>query len=106
MLILITSATTTLAAALKAPAWLTAVLAACTVVFAGLYKVLDSQQSWVAYGIAWKELQVAVNIYRLLPSDQRDAEAQQLLVSKVNDVIDADTARWADRRRNLATAAR
>jgi hypothetical protein len=106
ILILLTSASTTLAAALRAPAWLTAVLAACTVVLAGLYKVLDSQGSWIAFGIAWKELQVAVNFYRLLPPDQRDAEAQRLLVSTVNDVMDADTGRWAERRRRLAASAR
>lgn len=101
-LVLLTSASTTLAAALKASAWLTAVLAACTVVLTGLYKVLDSQESWVAFGIAWAELQVAVNDYRLLPSDQRDADAGRRLVSKVNDVIGADTGRWASRRRSLA----
>jgi hypothetical protein len=65
VLILVTSVSTTVAAALKASAWLTAVLAGCTVILAGLYKVLDSQENWVAFGIAWSELQVAVNKYRL-----------------------------------------
>ena len=102
LLILITSASTTVAAALKASAWVTAFLAASIVVLAGLYKVLDSHDSWVAFGIAWAELQVAVNDYRLLPADQRDEHAQRHLVSKVNEVINADTGRWASRRQSLA----
>jgi hypothetical protein len=102
ILILIISASTTVAAALKASAWLTAVLAACTVVLAGLYKVLDSQENWVAFGIAWAELEVALNDYRLLPSDRRGEDAQRQLVSKVNEVLSADTGRWASRRRSLA----
>jgi uncharacterized protein DUF4231 len=102
ILILITGASTTVAAALKAPAWLTAVLAACTVVLTGLYKVLDSQENWVAFGIAWSELQTAVNDYRLLPADHRGEDAQKSLVSIVNEVMSADTGRWAARRRTLA----
>ena len=101
-LILLTSAATTLAAALKASAGVTAVLAASTVVLAGVYKVLDSQDSWVAFGSAWAELQVAINEYRLLPADRRGGDAQRQLVSKVNEVISADTGRWAARRRSLA----
>lgn len=104
ILLLIVSATTTVAAALKASAWLTAVLAAGTVVLAGLYKVLDSQENWVAFSIAWSELQTAVNDYRLLPVDRRGEDAQRLLVNKVNEVMSADTGRWAARRRSLAEA--
>jgi hypothetical protein len=80
----------------------TAVLAAGTVVLAGLYKVLDSQESWVTFDIAWSELQTAVNDYRLLAAERRDDDAQRLLVNKVNEVISANTGRWATRRRSLA----
>src|SRR5512146_1538206 len=66
ILLLVMTATTTVAAALKASAWITAVLAASTVVLAGLSKVLDSHDSWVGFGSAWAELQVAVNDYRLM----------------------------------------
>jgi hypothetical protein len=102
VLILVVSASTTITAALKASAWLTAVLAAATVVLAGLYKVLDSQENWVTFGIAWSELQTAVNDYRLLPADRRGEDAQRLLVDKVNEVINADTGRWAARRHSPA----
>jgi Protein of unknown function (DUF4231) len=102
ILLLLMTAATTVAAALKASAWLTAILAASTVVLAGLNKVLDSHDSWVAFGSAWAELQVEVNDYRLLAAGERDAEARRRLVGKVNEVIKADTGRWAMRRRSLA----
>jgi Protein of unknown function (DUF4231) len=102
VLLLLMTAATTVAAALKASAWLTAILAASTVVLAGLNKVLDSHDSWVAFGSAWAELQVEVNDYRLLAAGERDAEARRRLVGKVNEVIRADTGRWAMRRRSLA----
>lgn len=101
LLILLTTATTTVAAALKASAWLTATLAASTVVLTGLHKILDQHESWVAFGSAWAELQVAVNNSRLLSADQRDEEARRNLVGKVNEVIGADTRQWASRRRSL-----
>lgn len=102
ILLLVMTATTTVAAALKASAWITAVLAASTVVLAGLSKVLDSHDSWVGFGSAWAELQVAVNDYRLMTEAERDAGARRRLVDKVNEVIKADTGRWATRRRSLA----
>jgi uncharacterized protein DUF4231 len=102
LLILLTSASATLAAALKANAWVTALLAAATVVLAGIYKVFDSHDSWVGFGTAWAELQIAVNNYRLLPPGRRDEEAQRQLVGKVNEVISAETGRWASRRRSLS----
>jgi hypothetical protein len=101
-LILLVTALTTVAAALKASAWLTASLAASAVVLTGLHKVLDSHDRWVAFGSAWAVLQVAVNDYRLMPEDQRDAEAQRRLLAKVNEVITADTGAWATRRHSMA----
>jgi len=102
LLILLTTATTTVAAALKATAWITATLAASTVVLTGLHKILDQHESWVAFGSAWTELQIAVNGYRILPAGQRDEEARMRLVQRVNEVIREDTTHWASRRRRLA----
>ena len=102
ILILLTTATTTVTAALKVSATATAILAASTVVLAGLYKVLDSHENWLAFGSAWAELQIAVNDYRLLPTDRRDDEAQRQLIGKVNDVTSAETGRWVSRRNSLA----
>ena len=101
LLILLATATTTVAAALKATAWVTATLAASTVVFTGMNKIVDTHDRYVASISAWAELQVAVNDYRLLPADRRDEEARKDLVAKVNEVMKTDTERWASRRRNL-----
>jgi Protein of unknown function (DUF4231) len=102
ILILLTTATTTVTAALKVSGTATAILAASTVVLAGLYKVLDSHENWLAFGSAWAELQIAVNDYRLLPADQRDEDAQRQLLGKVNAVTSAETGRWVSRRHSLA----
>jgi hypothetical protein len=103
MLILLTTATTTVTAALKVSTAATAILAASTVVLAGLYKVLDSHENWLAFGSAWADLQAAVNDYRMLPSDQRGEDAQKRLVARVNEVTSADTGRWVARRQSLAS---
>lgn len=103
ILILLTTATTTVTAALKVSAAATAILAASTVVLAGLYKVLDSHENWLAFGSAWADLQAAVNDYRMLPSDKRGEDAQKRLVASVNEVSGAETGRWVTRRQSLAS---
>jgi hypothetical protein len=103
ILILLSTAATTVTAALKVSATATASLAASTVVLAGLYKVLDSHENWLAFGSAWADLQAAVNDYRMLPSDQRNEDAQKRLVARVNEVTSADTGRWVTRRQSLAS---
>jgi len=103
ILILLTTATTTVTAALKVSATATAILAASTVVLAGLYKVLDSHENWMAFGSAWADLHAAVNNYRMLPSDQRDEIAQKGLVTRVNDIAGAESGRWVARRQSLAS---
>ncbi len=102
ILILLTTASTTVTAALKVSATATAILAASTIVLAGLYKVLDSHENWLAFGSAWAELQVAIYDYRLLPADKRDEEAQKRLVGTVNDINSAESGRWVSRRQSLA----
>jgi hypothetical protein len=102
ILILLTTATTTVMAALDVSATATASAAASTVVLAGLYKVLDTHENWLAYGTAWADLQVAVHEYRLLPADQRDEDARKALVRRVDEVNSAETGRWIARRRSVA----
>ena len=101
LLVLLATATTTVVAALKAAAWVTATLAASTVVFTGMNRVVDTHDRYVSSISAWAELQEAVNDYRLLPEARRDDEARKGLVAKVNAVMKADTDRWASRRRNI-----
>ena len=102
ILILLTTASTTVMAALKVSATATAALAASTVVLAGLYKVLDAHENWLVYGSAWADLQVVIHEYRLLPADQRDDDARKALVSRVDEVNSAEAGRWVARRRSLA----
>jgi uncharacterized protein DUF4231 len=102
ILILLTTASTTVMAALRVGATATASVAASTVVLAGLYKVLDTHENWLAYGSAWADLQVAIHEYRLLPADQRDEDARKALIHRVDEVNSAETGRWVARRRSLA----
>jgi hypothetical protein len=102
VLILLTTATTTVTAALKVSTSATTILAASTVVLAGLYKVLDSHENWLAFASAWAELQAIVNDYRMLPADERDEDAQRKLIGRVNDINTAETGRWVSRRHSFA----
>lgn len=100
-LILLATATTTVVAALKAAAWVTATLAASTVVLTGMNRIVDTHDRYVASIGAWAELKEAVNYYRLLPEERRDEDARKRLVAKVNGVMKSDTERWASRRRSV-----
>ena len=102
ILILLTTATTTVTAALKVSAAATAILAASTVVLAGLYKVLDSHENWLAFASTWAALQAITSDYRMLSADERDENAQRQLIGKVNDITTAETGRWVSRRHSLA----
>src|SRR5215475_14027051 len=102
ILILLTTATTTVTAALKVSASATAILAASTVVLAGLYKVLGSHENWLAFGSAWADLHALINDYRMLPAAERDEEAQRTLIGRVNDINTAETGRWVAHRHSLA----
>jgi uncharacterized protein DUF4231 len=102
ILILFTTAATTVMAALKVSATATASTAASTIVLAGLYKLLDAHENWLAYGSAWADLQVAIHEYRLVPAHQRDDDARRALIRRVDEVNSAETGRWIARRRSLA----
>jgi len=102
ILILLTTASTTVMAALKVSATATASTAASTVVLAGLYKLLDAHENWLAYGSAWADLSVAIHEYRLIPAHERDEDARKALVRRVDDVNSAEAGRWVARRRSLA----
>lgn len=78
---------------------MTATLAASTVVLTGMNRIVDTHDRYVASLGAWAELQEVVNYYRLLPEQRHDEEARKRLVAKVNEVMKADTERWASRRR-------
>jgi hypothetical protein len=100
-LLLIVSAATTVAAALAVTAWITALLAAGSLVLTGFRKSFDWHETWLTFSAARSELRPVINQYRLLPDARRDENAQQLLMSKVDDIINSETKTWTSRRRKL-----
>jgi hypothetical protein len=103
ILLLVLSAATTVAAALSAPAWLTASLAAAALVVTGVRKSADWHENWVSFRARWSELRTFVNQYRLLPDAERDDEAKRQLLVRVDEIVRSDTGDWAARRRTLET---
>ena len=101
LLVLVVGAVTTLAAALTARPWVTASLAAGTLVLTGLRRVWDWHGDWVAFSLAWADLQTAISDYRLVPEDRRDEELRRGLVDRLNRVIGGETGRWAARRQKM-----
>ena len=102
VLLLLVAAATTLAAALQAHPWVTASLAAASLVLVGVRRVFDWHEDWLAFAAAWMELRSAINSYRLLPEDQRDERVRRELVDKVNAVAATEISRWSVRRHHLA----
>lgn len=103
VLLLVLSAATTVAAALSAPAWLTASLAAAALVTTGLRKTFDWHENWVSFRAQWIELRATINQYRLLPDAQRDDDAKRQLLARVDEAISSEAGSWAARRRKLDT---
>lgn len=103
ILLLVLSAATTVVAALSAPAWLTASLAAAALVVTGVRKTADWHESWVSFRARWSELRAMVNQYRLVPEAQRDEDAKRQLLVRVDEIVSSKTGSWAVRRRTLET---
>jgi hypothetical protein len=103
--LLVLSAATTVAAALGAPAWLTASLAAATLVLTGLRKTFDWHENWLSFTANRSELRMLIHHYRLLPEGQRDDEARRSLLERVDETFSSETSRWASRRRKIDTQA-
>lgn len=101
VLLLVMSAATTVAAALSAAAWLTATLAAGSLILTGLRKSFDWHENWVSFTARWSELRSMIHQYRLLPDDRRDGETRRRLLAGVDEIVSSETGRWASRRRKL-----
>lgn len=98
VLVLLALAATTVAAALAAAPWLTALLAAVSLVLAGLRKSFDWRGNWVSSAAQWSRLRSAVHQYRLLPEERRDGEAARALVATVDEISGMETEDWTSRR--------
>jgi hypothetical protein len=101
VLLLIVSASTTVAAALAATAWVTAMLAAAALILAGLRRSFDWHEVWLSCSSTWSALQPVIHQYRLLPETERDNKAQQDLMSEIDRILSSETKSWASRRREI-----
>jgi hypothetical protein len=95
----------TVLAALSAPAWLTAGVAALVTFLAGLRRVVNWHDDWLAFSEAWAEASGIITKYRLLPVAERTPDRQQELVSTVDALVLTETRSWGRRRRELTQAA-
>ncbi|WP_164904108.1 SLATT domain-containing protein [Nonomuraea polychroma] len=101
ILILLTTAATTLAAALQAPAWVTAGLGAIALTFVGLRRIFDWHENRLSFSSARAKLGRTIHAYRLLPEERRSEAAKSALVVQVDDIVMAETTAWTEHRRTM-----
>jgi hypothetical protein len=98
--LLLGSAATVLAA-LSAPAWVTAVVAATVTFLAGMRRVFNWHADWLANSEAWSHSSALLTQYRLLPPEERTPERQRELVRDIDELVVEETRGWGKRRREL-----
>jgi hypothetical protein len=98
--LLLASAATVLAA-LSAPAWVTAVVAALVTFLAGIRRLFSWHGDWLSHAETWSRTSALVSQYRLLPVDQRTEAEQRELVAAIDDLVIEETRNWGQRRREL-----
>jgi hypothetical protein len=102
--LLLASAATVLAA-LSAPAWITATVAATVTFLAGLRRIVAWHDDWVAHAEAWTQSMALIAQYRLLDRLSRTPEQQRELVSSIDSLVVEETRGWGLRRREKALTA-
>jgi len=98
--LLLGSAATVLAA-LSAPAWATAVVAATVTFLAGIRRVFNWHADWLAHSEAWSRASAMLAQYRLLTPAERTPQRQRELVRDIDDLVVEQTRGWGKRRRDL-----
>jgi hypothetical protein len=98
--LLLGSAATVLAA-LSAPAWVTAVVAATVTFLAGMRRVFNWHADWLANSEAWSRASALFAQYRLLEPVERTPERQRELVRDIDELVVEETRGWGRRRREL-----
>ena len=98
--LLLGSAATVLAA-LSAPAWATAVVAATVTFLAGIRRVFNWHADWLANSEAWSRASALLAQYRLLEPAERTPERRRELVRDIDDLVVEETRGWGRRRRDL-----
>jgi hypothetical protein len=98
LLILFSTASTVIVSALRAPAVVTASLAAVTLFLTGFRQVFNPNERWVSTSVAWLSLQQAVAGYQLLAAEERDAAARRALLDRTIDVMATESRSWTEQR--------
>ena len=99
LLILLSTASTLVVSALRAPAVVTASLAAVAVFLTGIRQVFNPNDRWVSSSVAWLALQQEVVRYHLLPEPDRDMAARRALLDRTMEIMEAENQDWAAQRR-------
>ncbi|MCF3133611.1 DUF4231 domain-containing protein [Streptomyces olivochromogenes] len=93
---LATTSVTVVAAGLRAPAWLTALIAGGAVFFTGMRQLFGAGSRWVLAAQARETLRQAVDRYLLLPEEGRDAAARQALQTVIEEVHTNELRAWSE----------
>jgi hypothetical protein len=94
----------TVLAALSAPAWITATVAAVVTFLAGLRRIVSWHDDWVAASEARAKAEAEISQYRLLTPDERTQERQRELVAAIDALVLDETRSWGRRRREKVQA--
>jgi hypothetical protein len=94
----------TVLAALSAPAWITATVAATVAFLAGLRRIVSWHDDWVAASEARAKATAEISQYRLLTPAERTPERQRGLVAAIDELVLDETRSWGRRRREKAQA--
>ena len=89
----------TVLAALSAPAWITATVAALVAFLAGLRRIVSWHDDWLAAAEARAKATAEISQYRLRPVPERTPERQRELVAAIDDLVVEETQSWGRRRR-------
>ena len=93
---LVATSSTVVAAGLHAPAWLTALIAGGAVFFTGVRQLFNPGARWVVCGQSHETLRRAVDRYRLLPPEERDATARAALRATIEEVGANELREWSE----------
>ncbi|GIF24632.1 hypothetical protein BJ973_008110 [Actinoplanes tereljensis] len=94
----------TVLAALDAPPWITAIVAATVAFLAGLRRIVSWHDDWLAASEARAKANAEISQYRLLPVAERTPQRQQELVAAIDSLVLAETRTWGRRRREKLQA--
>jgi hypothetical protein len=89
----------TVLAALSAPPWLTASVAATVAFLAGLRRVVSWHDDWLAHAEARASAAALIAQYRLLGPAERTPEKRRELVAEIDALVVTETRTWGRRRR-------